>query len=326
MISNCGSDENKKYSGGKAGDQTGAEWRIINWYNRPWKCVLRHPDPNVRKLISQMAKAAANNNNIGYDQGQRTTFWTQLQAVNYYPENIKVPCEADCSAGVAAICKAVGYRLNITALKNISIYIYTGNQRAALKAAGFEVLTDSKYLTSDAYLLEGDVLLNDSCHTAINVTDGSKAGAAPLTDNGNKGNDSHINKTIIKNVQTWINSYCGAGLVVDGDFGPKTKQGLCMALQKTLNDEFHKGLVVDGSFGPKTTSACVSASAHRNLTYIAQVMLYVKGYNMAHSIVNNNLDSSYGNGMKATVKAFQASKGLVQDGDCGPKTFYALFN
>lgn len=47
MISNCGHDENNRYSGGKAGDQTGTEWRVINWYNRPWKCVLRHPDAKL---------------------------------------------------------------------------------------------------------------------------------------------------------------------------------------------------------------------------------------------------------------------------------------
>lgn len=51
MISNCGHDERGKYSGGKAGDQTGTEWQVINWYNRPWKCVLRHPD--LGKLSGQ---------------------------------------------------------------------------------------------------------------------------------------------------------------------------------------------------------------------------------------------------------------------------------
>lgn len=324
MISNSGSDENKRYSGGKAGDQTGAEWRIINWYNRPWKCVLRHPDPNVRKLIAQMAIAAANNNNIGYDQSQRTTFWTQLQAAGYYPEKISVPCEADCSAGVAAIAKAAGYRLGIAALKNISIYTYTGNQRAAFKAAGFQVLTDSKYLTSDAYLLEGDVLLNDSCHTATNVTNGYKSGGGASSNSATP--KPMTNANVMKNIQTWANNFCGAGLAVDGAFGPKTKQGLCKALQKSLNDKFNKGLAVDGSFGPKTKAACVSASRDKDLTYIAQAMLYGLGYDMSHSISNNNLDASYGPGMKGTVKQFQAAKGLTQDGDCGPNTFYALFN
>lgn len=86
-----------------------------------------------------------------------------------------VPCEADCSSGVAAIVKGAGYRLKNEKLKNVSTACYTGNLRAALKAAGFEVLTDKKYLTSDAYLLEGDILLNDGAHVATNLTNGAKA-------------------------------------------------------------------------------------------------------------------------------------------------------
>ena len=178
MISNCGHDENGRYSGGKAGDQTGTEWRVINWYNRPWKCVLRHPNADVRVMIASMAKAAANNNLIGYDQSQRGTFWTNLADSNYDPAQITVACEADCSSGVAAIVKGAGYRLGIDALKKVSTACYTGNLRAALKAAGFEVLTDSKYLTSDAYLLKGDILLNDNAHTATNLTDGAKSSGA----------------------------------------------------------------------------------------------------------------------------------------------------
>lgn len=56
MISNCGHDENGRYSGGKAGDQTGTEWRVINWYNRPWKCVLRHPNADVRAMSSERSQ------------------------------------------------------------------------------------------------------------------------------------------------------------------------------------------------------------------------------------------------------------------------------
>ena len=175
MISNCGHDENGRYSGGKAGDQTGTEWRVINWYNRPWKCVLRHPNADVRAMIASMAKAAANNNLIGYDQSQRGTFWTNLADSNYDPAQITVACEADCSSGVAAIVKGAGYRLGIDALKKVSTACYTGNLRAALKAAGFEVLTENKYLTSDAYLFAGDILLNDNAHVATNLTTGSKA-------------------------------------------------------------------------------------------------------------------------------------------------------
>ncbi len=43
-ISNCSGDEKKRLKGGKAGDQTKTEWCIRTWYNRPWTCVLRHPN------------------------------------------------------------------------------------------------------------------------------------------------------------------------------------------------------------------------------------------------------------------------------------------
>ena len=100
MISNCGKDENGRYTGGYSGDQTGREWQIINWYNRPWDCVIRHPDAEVGKMIAKLARAAAKNDYIGYDQWQRTTFFDQLQKNDYKVNNIKTKCEADCSSGV----------------------------------------------------------------------------------------------------------------------------------------------------------------------------------------------------------------------------------
>lgn len=175
MISNSGHDENGKYSGGKAGDQTGTEWQIISWYDRPWNVVLRYPNRTVAQKFADKAAAAAKNNNIGYDQNQRTTFWTQLAAAGYDPAKITVPCEGDCSAGVAAIIKATGYELNIEDLKNVSKDSYTGNLRSVLTKAGFQALTDSKYRTSDAYLMPGDVLLYEGHHTAINLDYGAKA-------------------------------------------------------------------------------------------------------------------------------------------------------
>lgn len=187
MISNCGHDENNKYTGGAAGDQTGGEWALIAWYNRPWKCVLRHPDAAIRQKIAQLATAAAKNDLVGYDQGQRYTFWEHLKASNYDPAKITIKCEADCSSGVAAIVKAVGYLTGDAKLQAVSIYCYTGNLRAALKAAGFTVLTESKYLTGPDYLLAGDILLNDDHHTATNVTDGSKATTGGSSSGGSAG-------------------------------------------------------------------------------------------------------------------------------------------
>lgn len=172
MISNCGHDENGKYRGGIAGDQKSNEWKVINWYNRPWNYVLRHPDPVVQAKIAELAKKAAENDNIGYDQGQRLTFWEQLKKVKYDPAKITTKCEADCSSGVAAIIKAVGYLLDNKELQGINVSCYTGNIRPACKAIGFQVLNAKKYLTSDAYLIPGDLLLYEYHHIATNLTKG----------------------------------------------------------------------------------------------------------------------------------------------------------
>lgn len=135
------------------------------------------------------------------------------------------------------------------------------------------------------------------------------------------------NKAVIRNIQKWCNDYCGAGLGVDGAFGPKTKTGLCKALQHCLNARYGAGIAEDGKFGPATKSHCKCAKECSELSYICQAMLYFKGYDMSHSIKNNNLDASYGSGTKSTVLKYQQNtRGLRHDGDCGPATFYAMFN
>lgn len=242
-ISNSGSDEHGNYKGGAAGDNTGGEWQIRDWYNRPWNCVLRHPDPEVRACIADLATKAANNNKIGYDQYQRQTYWNELQKVNYDPSKITVACEADCSAGVIANIKAAGHILNRPELQNITC-TYTGNMRPGLTAAGFACLTDSKYLTSSAFLVAGDVLLNDKHHTATAVTngiqsDGSIPAAAtmPLLKKGSQGE-------AVKKIQQTLNGK-GYKLTEDGDFGNKTEAAV-KAFQKA------NGLEVDGEVGPMT--------------------------------------------------------------------------
>lgn len=186
MLSNCGQNEYGKYAGGQKGDQNRKEWALIPWYNRPWKCVLRHPDAQVRQMISQMAIASAKNDNVGYDQPTRLTFWYNLADSNYDPAQITVKCSADCSSGVSAIVKAAGKRLGRAELFNVNSACTTSNLRKALQNAGFQVITENKYLTSDKYLLAGDILLNDGNHVAINVSAGTGAqGNAQTTTQSN---------------------------------------------------------------------------------------------------------------------------------------------
>ena len=195
-ISNCGKDEYGGARGGKAGDQTGKEWWIINWYNQSWQCILRHPNKQVREYLAELGIQAAQNDKVGYDQSENRTYWAELQKVGYWPKKITTPCEADCSAGVIANTMAVGYLLNINALKNVNA-TYTGNMRAGFSAAGFQVLTDRKYLTSSDYLLPGDIILNDSQHTATNLGYGkytqSQASTAPTSDGKHRVTASMLN-------------------------------------------------------------------------------------------------------------------------------------
>lgn len=198
MISTCGHDENKSYKGGRAGDQTGTEWYIRAWYSSPWDCVLRHPDAKVREMIAELSEEAANNNQIGYDQGQRLTFWNELANVGYRPKDIKNACETDCSAGVCAVTKATGYLLNNNLLKSIAETGWTGVMKDMFKKAGFEVLTESKYRTSDKYLLRGDILLNEKTHACINITNGTSSGEMNSATNPTNNNTANDNAAIQK--------------------------------------------------------------------------------------------------------------------------------
>lgn len=243
MIANSGHDEHGKYSGGAAGDQTGTEWAIIPWYSRPWTCILRHPDKSVRELIAQMGEEAAHNDLIGYDQAERWSFWKQLQAAGYRPSKITTPCEADCSAGVISIVRAVGELMSVNNLKHLSA-TYTGNMRAGFRAAGFQILTASTYLTSDKYLRRGDILLNDAHHTAINLTNGTAI--APISTTLRRGDKGAAVTDMQKKLIAAGYDIGSSG--ADGDFGPATEQAV-KRLQ-TAN-----GLAVDGIVGPITWAA-----------------------------------------------------------------------
>ena len=191
-IENCGHDENKKYKGGKAGDQTGDEMVLRTWYNRPWTSCLHFPDPDVRILIARLAIASALNNNIGYDQGNRTSFWNELKKVDYNPTLIKTPCEADCTSSTTAIVKAAGFLCDVKSLQNLPLSITSRNMRAKFSAAGFVVRTEPRYLNTPDNLAPGDILLYDGHHAAINVTVGKNTTDGDGTEILVRGNSVYV--------------------------------------------------------------------------------------------------------------------------------------
>ena len=101
-------DERGRAVGGRAGDQTGTELNVHTLAGTgAWTYILRPPASKADTIVKQ-AYAAAKNNNIGYDQNQRTTLFTQAKAKKWDISKITTACETDCSALVAVLCNCAG--------------------------------------------------------------------------------------------------------------------------------------------------------------------------------------------------------------------------
>ena len=61
---------------------------------------------------------------------------------------------------------------------------------------------------------------------------------------------------VVAAVQNWLNSLDNAGLVVDGDYGPKIKKALVTLLQRCLVNVYVAKIRIDGDFGQETKAAC----------------------------------------------------------------------
>lgn len=128
----------------------------------------------------------------------------------------------------------------------------------------------------------------------------------------------------IKLFQAWLNSTYKAGLIVDGQYGPKTKVAAVKALQQYLNSTYASGLSVDGDFGAKTKAACskcqLRQGSKNNAVYILQGLLYV------NIIDPGGFDGDFGSKTKSALQTYQKQNGLEVDGICGPLTWYKLLH
>lgn len=189
LIGHSSIDENGKAYNGQAGDQTKKEVCTRSWYNKSWDVVIRAKDATMAEKMAIACEQACANDKIGYDQYQRNTLYTQAQKVNFDLSKITTACECDCSS-LMCIC-AIAAGVPAGALYISGNMRTTRNMRSAFKNTGkFEILTDSKYLTSDAYLKRGDIIVNEGSHTIMVLSNGSKAGStgaitpvAPSTEN-----------------------------------------------------------------------------------------------------------------------------------------------
>lgn len=125
----------------------------------------------------------------------------------------------------------------------------------------------------------------------------------------------------IAKIQRNLNAQYSANLVVDGIYGPRTKQALIRGLQIELNKQFNANLVVDGIFGPRTKEALVTVKkgATGNITYIIQSALFILGFNIIP-------DRIFGEKTEKAVGEFQLDNSLKVDGIAGKQTQSKLFS
>lgn len=249
-IGHASIDERGKPSGGSAGDQTGREVCVRTWYSKPWGLVLRPKSAAVAERMARACEAACANANIGYDQGQRNTLNAQAKAVGYDLSKVG-KCECDCSSLMAVCAQAAGVNIPY----NGGNAPTTRTMRTAFSGTGaFEVLTESKYLTTNAWLKRGDILVAPGAHTVMALENGYAIATNTTTTGGtctvklntlkygSKGDN-------VKALQLLLigNEYSCGSCGADGDFGSAT--GVAVR-----NYQKSKGLTVDGIVGTKTWS------------------------------------------------------------------------
>lgn len=242
IIAHASIGDNNTIKNGVAGDQTGKEVCKRSWYSKPWSCVIRFTDPEMRERVAKCMEMAADNNHIGYDQNQRNTLLNKARKYNYDVSKVAENCETDCSALVSVACMYAG--VPESALTLHGNCATTRTLRQILKATGeVDIFTTPLYTSKSEKLLRGDILLKEGSHVAVVVqSDNSN----PYTLTRKEMREGAFGESV-KWLQWSLNRH-GANLVVDGIFGKQTKLAVLL-FQKD------NGLVQDGVVGVKTLAA-----------------------------------------------------------------------
>lgn len=226
------------------------------------------------KKAAAWAEATANDNAHGYAQDAR---WGP---------------DYDCSSFVITSLRQAGFALQAT---------YTGDMRKALLAAGFEDVTAKINLGTGAGVQRGDVLLNDSSHTALALGSGKIVQASineKGTVTGGQTGDQTGREIYIRSYYNFpwnaVLRYTSGGTSSGADTATKEKEETEMRMLKTGD----KGYQV----------------------WVLQTLLIARGFSCGET----GADSDFGSATKAAVLNFQRANGLEVDGIVGPMTWTKL--
>ena len=246
QIGHASMDENKRATGGMAGDQTGKEICIRSWYRGGWTVLLRAKDRAVRQKIADSCAAACCNDRLGYDQGGRNTGLQAARQAGWDFRKITAKAEFDCSSLVTACVQSAGVSIwdggNAPTTRTL--------EKTLTATGAFDVLRDEKFLTGTEYLLPGDILLKPGSHVVIvlsidrvgNEIAGSVTYSVvlPLVTYGDAGE-------LVRSIQQLLLLRCADPKGVDGKFGKNTRAAVAQ-LQAAA------GIEVDGKVGIDTWS------------------------------------------------------------------------
>ncbi len=251
---------------GTAGDQTGGEVCVRTWWDYGWDIVIRAKSAAVAEKMAKFVEGCCANDNIGYDQYERNTLRSAAKAAGWDAAKIG-KCETDCAAFMAVAAEAAG--VDVTKLYTSGNAPVTSWMRQMYKDTGaFDILTASKYRTTDAYLLRGDILVRETAHTVMVLTNGTSSGGEKHSGGGSSptapAEDDEpmykieLSAPILKygasgewtlkmqRMLTYLGYDLGAD-GADGKFGYATKSALI-----AFQSDFMGSGEADGECGPKT--------------------------------------------------------------------------
>lgn len=245
-IGHASIDERGKATGGTAGDQTGKEICIRDWYSKGWVVLLRAKDPAVRKRIAESCIAACRNDNLGYDQSGRNTGLQAAKKVDWDFSKITEKAEFDCSSLAAACVQAAGVSVwdggNAPTTRTL--------EKVLTATGAFETLRAAKYMSGTDYLLAGDILLKPGFHVVMVLDDGAKANS-----------DEPVHSTPKQEIVTVYYSVRLPMLVKGMEGEPvKAMQQLLMANSYELPE-----YGADGGYGAETEKALLLFQKDNNL-------------------------------------------------------------
>lgn len=207
-IGHASINERGTVSGGRAGDQTGKEVCVRNWYNKPWNVMLICKDKALAKRAAEYMKAICDDDDFGYCQTHRGSGY--LAIVNAGGNVSKAaPSEFDCSSLVASCYKLAGLNVS-TGLTTRSI------RKAFLDTGKFEVYTDAAHIGTDNYAEPGAVYLREGHHVVMALDYGAKsstssASAAKPSHSGSSAPTYTVGKDYTLQVELKVRTGAGTG-------------------------------------------------------------------------------------------------------------------